>query len=67
VKKPDGNAVGNDVPERKINLHPNYVTPSGWQFLQKRLNQAEAKRQLLLSQEEMSAKQALASVDRDPR
>ena len=29
VKEPDGDEVADDLPERKISPHPNYVTPRG--------------------------------------
>ena len=37
VKEPDGDEVADDLPERKISPHPNYVTPCGHQLLQKQL------------------------------
>ena len=67
VKEPDGDEVADDLPERKISPHPNYVTPRGQQLLQEQLQHAEAERQRLQGKEEMSAKQALASVERDLR
>jgi len=67
IKEPDGDEVADDLPERKISSHPNYVTPRGQQLLQEQLQQAEAERQRLQGKEEMSAKQALARVERDLR
>ena len=67
VKEPDGDEVADDLPERKISPHPNYVTPRGQQLLQEQLQHAEAERQRLQGKEEMSAKQALTSVERDLR
>ena len=67
VKEPDGDEVVDDLPERKISPHPNYVTPRGQQLLQEQLQHAEAERQRLQGKEEMSAKQALARVERDLR
>ncbi len=67
VKEPDGDEVADDLPERKISPHPNYVTPRGQQLLQEQLQHAEAERQRLQGKEEMSAKQALARVERDLR
>ena len=67
VKEPDGDEVADDLPERKISPHPNYVTPRGKQLLQEQLQHAEAERQRLQGKEEMSAKQALARVERDLR
>ena len=67
VKEPDGDEVADDLPERKISPHPNYVTPRGQQLLQEQLQHAEAERQQLQGKEEMSAKQALARVERDLR
>ena len=67
VKEPDGDEVSDDLPERKISPHPNYVTPCGQQLLQEQLQHAETERQRLQGKEEMSAKQALARVERDLR
>ena len=67
VKEPDGDEVADDLPERKISPHPNYVTPRGQQLLQEQLQHAEAERQRLQGKEEMSAKQALGRVERDLR
>ena len=67
VKEPDGDEVADDLPERKISPHPNYVTPRGQQILQEQLQHAEAERQRLQGKEEMSTKQALTRVERDLR
>ena len=67
VKEPDGDEVADDLPERKISPHPNYVTPRGQQLLQEQLQHAEAERQRLQGKEAMSAKQALTRVERDLR
>ena len=67
VKEPDGDEVADDLPERKISSHPNYVTPRGQQLLQEQLQHAEAERQRLQGKEDMSAKQALALIKRDLR
>ena len=67
VKEPDGDEVADDLPERKISPHPNYVTPCGHQLLQEQLQRAEAERKLLQGKEEMSTKQALARVERELR
>ena len=44
VKEPDGDEIADDLPERKISSHPNYVTPHGQQLLQDKLQQAESER-----------------------
>ena len=67
VKEPNGDEIADDLPERKISSHPNYVTPRGQQLLQEKLQQAEAERRRLQGKEKMPAKQALASVERDLR
>ena len=67
VKEPDGDEIADDLPERKISSHPNYVTPRGQQLLQDKLQQAEAEQQRLQGKEEMQAKQALARVERELR
>ena len=67
VKEPDGDEVADDLPERKISPHPNYVTSCGHQLLQKQLQRAEVERKLLQGKEEMSTKQALARVERELR
>ena len=67
VKEPDGDEIADDLPDRKISSHPNYVTPRGHQLLQEKLQQAEAEQQRLQGKEEMPAKQALARVERELR
>ena len=67
VKEPDGDEIADDLPERKISSHPNYVTPRGQQLLQDKLQQAESERRRLEGKEEMQAKQALARVERELR
>ena len=57
VKEPDGDEIADDLPERKISSHPNYVTPRGQQLLQDKLQQAESERRRLEGKEEMPAKQ----------
>ena len=59
VKEPDGDEVADDLPERKISPHPNYVTPRGQQLLQEQLQHAEAERQRLQGKEEMSTSRLL--------
>ena len=51
VKEPDGDEVADDLLERKISPHPNYVTPHGQQLLQEQLQHAEAERQRLQGKE----------------
>ena len=67
VKETDGDEIADDLPERKISSHPNYVTPLGQQLLQEKLQQAEAERQWLQGKEEMPAKQALTRIERELR
>ena len=67
VKEPDGDEIADDLPERKISSHPNYVTPRGQQLLQEKLQQTEAERRRLQSKEEMPAKQALTRIERELR
>ena len=67
VKEPDGDEIADDLPERKISSHPNYVTPRGQQLLQDKLQQAESERRWLQGKEAMPAKQALARVERELR
>ncbi len=66
VKEPDEGAPTEDLPERQISDHPNYVTPAGLQQLKAKIDELETRRLELLDDDAM-ARERLAYVDRDLR
>jgi transcription elongation GreA/GreB family factor len=42
VKEPDGDGVAEEVPERPVSLHPNYVTPRGLAQIDEQLKRLES-------------------------
>lgn len=67
VKEADGDAVAEDLPERPVSPHPNYVTPAGLGFLRERVRSLQILRSQLADSEDMADKQRLKSVERDLR
>jgi len=69
VKEPDEGAPDEDLPERQISDHPNYVTPAGLRQLEQRLGELEERRLELLAAEkdDALARGQLDYVDRDLR
>ena len=68
VKEPDAGAPGQDLPERPVSEHPNYVTPAGLAALQRRAGELQARRlELLALGDDPGAGEELEHVDRDLR
>ena len=66
VKEPDEGAPAEDLPERQISEHPNYVTPAGLEQLEEEVGRLETRRLGLLEQDDDPADE-LTYVDRDLR
>jgi transcription elongation factor GreB len=66
VKEPDEGAPAEDLPERPISEHPNYVTPAGLKQLEEAVGRLETRRLELLEQDE-DPEDELTYVDRDLR
>jgi transcription elongation GreA/GreB family factor len=64
VRENDGAEVPQDVPERPVSSHPNFVTARGLQQIESRIHELEAAREAPKRSED---KDALARVDRDLR
>ena len=60
----DGTEVPQDLPERPVSSHPNFVTARGLQQIESRIHELEAAREAPKRSED---KDALARVDRDLR
>lgn len=68
VKEPDSGAPGQELPERTVSEHPNYVTPVGLAELERRTGELEARRlELLALDDDPLAEEELRHVDRDLR
>lgn len=67
VKEIDGDDVLEDLPDRPISAHANYVTPEGLRFLREKVRELQASRNELTGSEELADKQRLKSVERDLR
>ncbi len=65
VKEPDGEQIGDELPERPRSTCTNYVTPQGLAQLQQRVRELSAQRDALIGNEELGAKQQLKQVERD--
>ena len=60
VKEPEGDAAGNDLPERPQSIHPNYITPRGLRCLQEKLEAMIARRtELEADKENLGARSEL--------
>jgi transcription elongation factor GreB len=66
VKEPDEGAPAEDLPERQISEHPNFVTPAGLEQLEDAVGRLETRRLELLEQDGDPADE-LTYVDRDLR
>ncbi|HKQ11795.1 MAG TPA: GreA/GreB family elongation factor [Steroidobacteraceae bacterium] len=64
VRENDGAEVPQDLPERPVSSHPNFVTARGLQQIESRLHELEAAREGPKRSED---KDALARVDRELR
>ncbi len=67
VKEPDGDEVAEDLPDRPISSHINYVTPLGLRQLREKLKELQILRNELAGSEDIADKQRLKSVERDLR
>jgi transcription elongation factor GreB len=66
VKEPDEGAAAEDLPERQVSEHPNYVTPAGLEQLEAEVGRLETRRLELLEQED-DPEGELDYVNRDLR
>ncbi len=66
VKEPDEGAPVEDLPERQVSEHANYVTPAGLQQLEDRVGELETRRLELLEQDDDPGGE-LDYIDRDLR
>jgi transcription elongation GreA/GreB family factor len=64
VRENDGAEVPQDVPERPVSSHPNFVTARGLQQIESRIHELDAAREAPKRSED---KDALARVDRELR
>lgn len=68
VKEDDAGAPGQDLPERPVSEHPNYVTPQGLEALEREAGELQSRRLALLAREDDAvAEEELRHVDRDLR
>jgi transcription elongation GreA/GreB family factor len=67
VKETDGDDAGEDLPERPVSRHANYVTPAGLNFLRGQVRELQSLRSQLANSEDIADKQRLKSVERDLR
>ena len=67
VKEADDDLSAEELPERPLNDHPNYVTPHGLELLHLRLKELEEQRDRMKAEDEPMAKQKLVEVKRDIR
>lgn len=67
VKEADGDDVLDEMPERPVSAHPNWVTPAGLRGLRAQVAQLQAQRAALAASEDMADKQRLRSVERELR
>ena len=66
VKEPDEGAPAEDLPERQVSEHPNYVTPAGRGQLEEKVGALETRRLELLEQDD-DPEGSLVYIDRDLR
>ncbi len=68
VKEPDGDQVGDELPEIPVSKHPNYVTAAGLQQLKdKHTDLVERKNKLTAGEDSMLNKTVLAQIERELR
>jgi transcription elongation factor GreB len=67
VKEADDELSADDLPERPLNDHPNYVTPHGLDLLHARLKELQEQRDRLKADDEPLARQKLLEIKRDIR
>jgi len=64
VRENDGSEVPEDVPERPVSEHPNFVTKRGLQLIEQQIRELQAAREATKQREDAAA---LAYIDRDLR
>jgi transcription elongation factor GreB len=67
VKEPDGDQAELDPPERPQSPHTNYVTPQGFEHLQRRVRELGAEREALQGRDDLYSQQQLKYLERDLR
>jgi transcription elongation GreA/GreB family factor len=69
VKEQDGEAAGDELPERAPSPHPNYMTPGGARRLAEKVQTQRARRDLLVKKKDtdITAAGELKQVERDLR
>lgn len=67
VKESDEESSADELPERPLSAHPNYVTAQGLESLRARLKALQGERDRLAAAAEPMAKQRLLEVKRDIR
>jgi transcription elongation factor GreB len=68
VKEPDGGPPEDEIPERRVSEHPNYVTPTGLAQLAEEIGRLRAERLRVAGEpEEVDAGERLAYLDRELR
>ncbi len=67
VKEQDGDEVAEDLPDRPVSTHVNYVTPEGLRQLREKMQALLLLRNQLAGTEDIGDKQRLKSVERDLR
>jgi transcription elongation GreA/GreB family factor len=67
VKESDEDHASDELPERPLSAHPNYVTPRGLELLKARLKELQQSRDRLKADDTSMAKQKLTEVKRDIR
>jgi transcription elongation factor GreB len=65
VKEPDGEPIGDGLPERPRSSYTNYVTPQGLAQLQLRVRELSSQREALEGNDDLGARQQLKQVERD--
>lgn len=64
VKEQDGSDIPEDIPERPVSEHPNFVTPRGLQLIEQHVRELQAAHDAAKDEDDPSA---LARIDRDLR
>lgn len=67
VKEADGDDAVEDLPQRPVSPHANYVTPEGLRSLREQVRQLQSLRNDLVNSENIADRQRLKSVERDLR
>jgi len=68
VKEPDGGPPEDEIPERRVSEHPNYVTPAGLKQIEDEIARLHAERLVVAADPgEVDAGERLAYLDRELR